>query len=103
MSAERLQAAIGSAHKRAFDFDAMSRLLTDGDGNVPMADSRRRRIRDLLSTLRTQRFFPPATESDNGSASPSPIRSCSTTARSAQGLSRTAAEDDRARQGDGDG
>ena len=64
MSAERLQAAIGSAHQGAFDFDAMSRLLTAATVNVPMAESRRQRIRGLLATLRTQRFFPPATESD---------------------------------------
>jgi hypothetical protein len=64
MSAERLQAAIGSAHQGAFDFGAMSRLLTAATVNVPMAESRRQRIRGLLSTLRTQRFAPPATESD---------------------------------------
>ena len=29
-----------------------------------MPESRRQRVRGLLSTLRTQRFFPPATESD---------------------------------------
>jgi len=64
MSAERLQAAIGSAHRDAFDFAAMSRLLTETTINVPMAESRRQRIRSLLSTLRAQRFFAPATDSD---------------------------------------
>ena len=64
MSPERLKAAIGSAHRDAFDFAAMSRLLTETTINVPMAEQRRQRIRGLLSTLRTQRFFPPATESD---------------------------------------
>lgn len=64
MSPERLKAAIGSAHRDAFDFAAMSRLLTETTINVPMAEKRRQRIRGLLSTLRTQRFFPPATESD---------------------------------------
>ena len=64
MSPERLQAAIGSAHRDTFDFAAMSRLLTEATVKVPMAESRRQRIRGLLSTLRTQRFFPPATESD---------------------------------------
>jgi len=64
MSPERLQAAIGPAHRDAFDFTAMSRLLTETTINVPMAEKRRQRIRSLLSTLRTQRFFPPATESD---------------------------------------
>ena len=64
MSAERLQASIGAAHRDAFDFDAMSRMLTAASVNVPMAESRRQRVRGLLATLRTQRFFPPATESD---------------------------------------
>ena len=64
MSAERLQASIGSAHRDTFDFAAMSRMLTAASVNVPMAESRRQRVRGLLATLRTQRFFPPATESD---------------------------------------
>ena len=64
MSAERLQASIGSAHRDAFDFAAMSRMLTAASVNVPMPESRRQRVRGLLATLRTQRFFPPATESD---------------------------------------
>jgi hypothetical protein len=64
MSAERLQASIGSAHRDTFDFAAMSRMLTSASVNVPMAESRRQRVRGLLATLRTQRFFPPATESD---------------------------------------
>jgi hypothetical protein len=64
MSAERLQASIGSAHRDAFDFTAMSRMLTAASVNVPMAESRRQRVRALLATLRTQRFFPPVADSD---------------------------------------
>jgi hypothetical protein len=64
MSPERLQAAIGSAHRDAFDFAAMSRLFTETTINVPMAESRRQRIRSLLSALRAQRFFAPAADSD---------------------------------------
>jgi hypothetical protein len=64
LSAERLQASIGSAHRDAFDFAAMSRMLTEASVNVPMPESRRQRVRGLLATLRTQRFFPPATEAD---------------------------------------
>ena len=75
MSAERLQASIGSAHRDAFDFAAMSRMLTAASVNVPMPESRRQRVRGLLATLRTQRFFPPATESDKwiGVAEPYPF------------------------------
>jgi hypothetical protein len=64
LSAERLQVSFGSAHRDVFDFDAMSRLLAEASSNVAMPESRRQRVRGLLSTLRTQRFFPPATESD---------------------------------------
>ena len=75
MSAERLQASIGSTHRDAFDFDAMSRILADASVNVPMPESRRRRVRALLSMLRSQRFFPPATKATNGLASRSRIPS----------------------------
>jgi hypothetical protein len=64
MSAERLQASIGAAHRASFDFAAMSRMLTEAAANVPMPESRRQRVRGLLAALRTQRFFPPATDSD---------------------------------------
>ncbi len=72
MSAERLQASIGSAHRAAFDFAAMSRMLTASTVNVPMAEKRRQRIRGLLAALRTQRFVPPGTDSDKwiGAAEP---------------------------------
>jgi len=64
LSAERLRASVGGAHQSAFDFDAMSRLLTESAPDVPMPESRRQRVRGLLSTLRAQRFFLPATEAD---------------------------------------
>src|ERR1700693_5596014 len=57
MSAERLQASIGAAHQSAFDFDAMSRVLVEASPSVPMPESRRQRVRGLLSALRSQRFF----------------------------------------------
>jgi len=64
LSAERLRASVGAAHQDAFDFNAMSRLLAEASPNVPMPESRRRRVRGLLSTLRSQRFFPPASDND---------------------------------------
>jgi hypothetical protein len=75
MSAERLQASIGAAHRDSFDFAAMSRMLTAASANVPMAENRRQRVRGLLATLRTQRFFPPAGEGDKwiGVAEPYPF------------------------------
>ena len=64
LSAERLRASVGGAHQSAFDFGAMSRLLTESAPDVPMPESRRRRIRGLLSTLRAQRFFSPSSDAD---------------------------------------
>jgi hypothetical protein len=66
LSAERLRASVGAAHQGDFDFDAMSRLLTDSTVNVPMPESRRRRVRGLLSTLRAQRFYLPASDGEKG-------------------------------------
>ena len=66
LSAERLRASVGAAHQSAFDFDAMSRLLADSAINVPMPESRRRRVRGLLSTLRAQRFYAPASDGEMG-------------------------------------
>ncbi len=66
LSAERLRASVGAAHQSAFDFDAMSRLLADSTVNVPMPESRRRRVRGLLSTLRAQRFYLPAGDGEKG-------------------------------------
>jgi hypothetical protein len=66
LSADRLRASVGAAHRDAFDFDAMSLLLADTSANVPLPERRRRRVRGLLSTLRAQRFFVPASDSDKG-------------------------------------
>lgn len=58
-SAASLKAGVGAAHERAFDFDAMSRFLERAAPKDTLPDSRRRRIRRLLATLETQKFFPP--------------------------------------------
>jgi hypothetical protein len=63
-SAERLRASIGLVHQNAFDFDALSRLLNDSARDVPMPESRRQRVRGLLSVLRAQRFYAAAGEGD---------------------------------------
>jgi hypothetical protein len=64
LSAERLRASVGGIDQDAFDFDAMSRLLAEARPSVPLPESRRQRVRGLLSTLRSQRFYAPAGESD---------------------------------------
>jgi hypothetical protein len=64
LSAERLRASVGGADRNAFDFDAMSHLLAEARPSVPLPESRRQRVRGLLSILKSQRFFLPAGESD---------------------------------------
>src|SRR3974390_1341916 len=64
LSAERLRSAVGAEHQDAFDFDAMSRLLVESVPKLPMPESRRQRVRGLLSTLQSQRFFAPAGDSN---------------------------------------
>ena len=63
-SADRLKASIGLVHQDAFNFDALSRVLNDSARDVPMPESRRQRVRGLLSVLRAQRFYAAAGDSD---------------------------------------
>jgi hypothetical protein len=63
-SAELLRASIGLVHQDAFDFNKLSRLLNDSARDVPMPESRRQRVRGLLSVLRAQRFYAGAGEGD---------------------------------------
>lgn len=55
---ERLRRSVGAAFETEFDFEAMSRVLSSADPGTPLSESRRQRIQAVLSTLRTQRFFP---------------------------------------------
>ena len=59
-SADNLRAAIGQPQAQAFDFAAMSRLLASVSPPSLLADSRRERIRWLLSVLQSQRFYAPS-------------------------------------------
>lgn len=58
-SAESLKASFGTAHVDAFDFAAMSRLLSKGSRQVTLPPARRERIRALLGVLEAQNFYPP--------------------------------------------
>jgi hypothetical protein len=55
-SARSLKASIGTAHEDVFDFDAMSRMLSRATHGAEMPESRRARIRRLLSIFESQRF-----------------------------------------------
>jgi hypothetical protein len=58
LSAQRLKASVGGSHQDAFDFTALSRLLAGASPKSSLAESRRERIRGLLSVLQSQRFYP---------------------------------------------
>jgi len=66
-SAKHLEAAVGSGFVDAFDFDAMSRMLSKALPKDQFPESRRKRIRELLDVLGTQQFFPsPAAPAKKG-------------------------------------
>lgn len=64
LSPDKLEAAMGGAHRDLFDFGALSQLLSRTTSRTSLSESRRRRIRWLLSVLETQRFYPPLMEGD---------------------------------------
>src|SRR5450830_806876 len=57
-SAKQLQAAVGTGFGGAFDFDAMSRMLSKALPKDVFPESRRKRIRELLEVLSAQQFYP---------------------------------------------
>lgn len=56
-SAKNLHAAVGVGFGNAFDFDAMSRMLSKALPKEAFPESRRKRIQGLLATLKTQQFI----------------------------------------------
>jgi len=64
LSPENLKKSVGSSFENAFDFDAMSRILTPASPRVQLPEDRRQRIRSVLLTLKSQRFFRSAKWSD---------------------------------------
>jgi hypothetical protein len=67
-SAKSLRASIGDSHAALFDFDAMSRLLTKAAPETTLPESRRARIRSLVSLLESQRFYAGTNASDDRAA-----------------------------------
>jgi hypothetical protein len=55
--AEALKRSVGSVYEDAFDFEVMSDILGSAFVNGAVPDKRRRRIRTVLSALKSQRFF----------------------------------------------
>lgn len=70
LSAERLKASVGTAHRDTIDFERMSRLLLEGSRGTSLSPDRRRRIEWLLFVLTTQRFFPITDETGDAATVP---------------------------------
>jgi len=57
-SAKHLKSSVGDGYDHAFDFEAMSRLLSKALPKDAFPEGRRKRIRALLEVLEAQKFFP---------------------------------------------
>jgi hypothetical protein len=58
LSAQRLQASVGTGYANTFDFQALSTLLGRTVAQEGLPDSRKARINELLRILKTQKFYP---------------------------------------------
>ena len=54
---ENLKGSVGSSFESAFDFDAMSEILTPARPRDTLPEERRLRIQSILRALQSQRFF----------------------------------------------
>ena len=63
-SPDSLKSSIGNAFEEAFDFDAMSRILSESLPGTELSAERRKRIVRLIDQLENQRFFPGRKSSD---------------------------------------
>ena len=71
-SAKHLQASMGTGFGDAFDFNAMSRILSNALPKDVFPESRRKRIRKLLDVLSAQQFIPPSAVSVNKTSTVKP-------------------------------
>jgi hypothetical protein len=71
-----LQAAFGAPHQEQFDFDAMSRLLTQGAPRKDLPADRRERIERALEALKRQRFYEPSAGTELAQAAEPPFEYC---------------------------
>ena len=67
---EALRDALGGAHREAFDFAVMSRLIGRGAPKDELQAARRRRIEEALAILKAQPFYPDPRRSDRPEATP---------------------------------
>ncbi|MDE2369952.1 MAG: hypothetical protein KGN16_13365 [Burkholderiales bacterium] len=57
---QSLRAAVGGAHRDAFDFDVLSRIVGKGAPRDELPPARRQRLERTLQVLESQRFYPRA-------------------------------------------
>ncbi len=69
---EALQSSIGTSFESAFDFAAMSRVLSRGPSEDRLSEDRRRRIHAVLQVLQWQRFYGPGRASERRPDQPEP-------------------------------
>ena len=69
---QALESSIGSSFGPAFDFGALSRVLSHGSVHTPALDARQERIRRVLQVLKSQRFYPPGRSSERKPGQPGP-------------------------------
>ena len=69
---QALESAIGSSFESAFNFEALSRVLSHGHPHDPAPDARQERILRVLHVLRSQRFYPPGRSSERKPGQPGP-------------------------------
>ena len=71
-SADSLKAAVGTVHAEVFDFEAMSLMLGKSSSVTALPVGRHRRIGQLLTVLKSQRFFaaPRGTDARAGGMQP---------------------------------
>ncbi len=75
-SAKILKASFGAGPMDHFDFEAMSRILTQAAPKVSLSKSRRQRVEDLLAVLKSQKFFP-SSDAEAGTSYSFAFDSCS--------------------------
>jgi len=68
---EALRAALGGAHRDAFDFTVMSRLISRGAPKDELPAVRRNRIERVLAVLKAQPFYPDPRTADRPGTPPS--------------------------------
>jgi len=69
-----LESSIGTSYAAAFDFHALSRVLSRGHADEGLPKERERRIHWVLFVLRSQRFYGPGRSSERKPGQPEPHR-----------------------------